>query len=125
MNTPTKRRIRIFNSVRHSLELAKKIYEKHLADGNESPLSAIEGFNWDATGPKISFCLEKHKEALLLHKNLEEINQQRDAVLAEINDITNASKCILNNKFSMNRKKLAEWGLPVNDTEEITKNLPP
>ncbi|MEP7143558.1 MAG: hypothetical protein ABI707_11840 [Ferruginibacter sp.] len=124
MNTTNKGRIRIYTNVRHSLELAKNIYEKHKADGDRSLLSSIEGFNWDATGPKISLCLEKHKEAINLSKSAEEMYRQRDAVLAEITDIIRASKSILKSNRA-SPEKLHEWGFVLYDNTLGIEKIPP
>ncbi|MEO6548237.1 MAG: hypothetical protein ABIN94_09565 [Ferruginibacter sp.] len=125
MNTLSKGRIRIYFSVRQNVELAKKIYEKHLADGVDSPLYNLEGFSWDATGPKIKFCIEKHKEAILLNKRAEEICRQRDAVLAEIIDIINVSKSMLQVKHNFCKEKIREWGFPLYDNAGGPDKSPP
>jgi len=124
MNTTTKR-IRIYTNVRHSLELAKNIYEKHKADGDQSLLLSIEDFSWEATGPKIDFCLEKHKEAIRLSRHLEEMYRQRDAALAEITDILVASKSYLKNKYFMSPEKLNEWGISIYDNNGGSERIPP
>ncbi|MBC7890256.1 MAG: hypothetical protein H7Z13_20465 [Ferruginibacter sp.] len=125
MNTTTRGRIRIYTNVRQSIELAKKIYEKHKVDGDESLLLSIDGFSWEATGPKISFCLEKHKEAIRLSKSAEEMYRQRDAVLAEITDIIRASKSVLKNKYNMGPEKLSKWGFLSYDNSGIIEKIPP
>jgi len=124
MNTSAKR-IRIYTNVRHSLELAKNMYEKHKAEGDQSLLLSIEDFSWEATGPKIDFCLEKHKEAIRLSKHLEEMYRQRDAVLAEITDIIIASKSYLKNKYFMSPEKLSEWGITFYDNKSGLESIPP
>jgi hypothetical protein len=124
MNT-TNKRIRIYTNVRHSLELAKNIYEKHKADGDQSLLLSIEDFSWDTTGPKIEFCLEKHKEAIRLSKHLEEMYRQRDAVLAEITDIILATKSVLRNKYYTCPEKLNEWGIVVYESNGTIERTPP
>jgi hypothetical protein len=125
MDTINKKRIRIYTNVRHSLELAKTIYEKHKADGDQSLLLSIEDYSWEATGPKIGFCLEKHKEAIRLSKNLEEMYRQRDAVLAEITDIIMASKSFLKNKYCQSPEKLSEWGIVIPDFNGGIDRIPP
>jgi hypothetical protein len=125
MNTTPRGRIRIYTNVRHSLELAKKIYEKHRADGEGSPLSSINGFSWEATGPKIGFCLEKHKEAISLSKSAEEMYRQRDAVLAEITDIIRASKSILKSNYNTSHEKFSEWGFVLYDNSGVIEKIPP
>ena len=125
MNAAPKSRIRIYTNVRQSLELAKRIFEKHTADGAASALCYIDGFNWDATGPKINFCLEKHKEAVSLTRSAEEMYRQRDAVLAEITDIIKASKLLLKNKYSIEPERLGEWGFAVYDSSGLIEKTPP
>lgn len=125
MNATTKRRIRIYSNVRRNLELAKNIFEKHRTDGEKSLLLSIEGFSWESTGPKINFCLEKHKEAIRLTKSAEEMYRQRDAVLAEITDIVGASKYILKSKYMMSPEKLSEWGFAVYDNSGTIEKIPP
>ena len=122
MNTSTKGRIRIYTNVRHNLELAKKIYEKHSADGDRSLLSLMDGFSWESTGPKINFCLEKHKEAISLSKSAEEMYRQRDAVLAEITDIIRASKSILKSN-TVSPEKLNEWGFVLYDNTVVIEKM--
>jgi hypothetical protein len=125
MDAIIKKRIRIYTNVRTNLELAKNMYEKHMAEGDHSLLLSIEDFSWAATGPKINFCLEKHKEAISLSKNLEEMFRQRDAVLAEITDILIASKSLLKNKYSMSPEKLREWGIMIYEHSNGAENIPP
>ena len=120
MNTTPKPRIRIYTNVRRSLEMARKVYEKHLADGNGSILSSMDGFSWEATGPKINLCLEKHQEAINLSKSSEELYRQRDAVLAEITDIMNASRSLLKNRSNANPRELSGWEFAVNDNSQLT-----
>ncbi len=125
MNTITKKRIRVYISVRQNIELARKIYERHIAEGEDSPLSLIEGFSWNATGPKIVFCLEKHKEASQLNKSAEEMYRQRDAVLAEITDIIQATKLLLKNKYSLSPEELQEWGFEDYSNTTVREKVPP
>ena len=124
MNSTTKGKIRIYTNVRHSLELAKMIYEKHRSDGERSVLLSLDGFSWEATGPKISFCLEKHKEAISLSKSAEEMYRQRDAVLAEITDIIRATKSVLKNN-TLSPAKLHEWGFVLYDNSRVIEKNPP
>ncbi|MEJ7587646.1 MAG: hypothetical protein WKI04_08800 [Ferruginibacter sp.] len=119
----SKARIKIYTNVRHNLELAKSIFEKHQRDGENSLLSSIEGFSWEATGPKISFCMEKHREAITLCKAAEEMYRQRDAVLAEITDIIRASKSVLKSNHSASPEKLNEWAFVLYDNQRIIEKI--
>lgn len=117
----TKGRITISANPREGLALAKKVYEKHLADGAASPLGDLDGVSWAVSGPKIDPCLAKHEEAEKLSRQAEEAYRQRDAMLSEITDIVRVSKNLLKGKYSKNPKMLGDWGYQVDDTAPAKK----
>ena len=121
MAKQTKGRIKISASPREGLALAAKVYKKHLADGKDSLLNSLDGYDWSVSGPKIDPCLAKHEEAEELHKKAEEAYRVRDASLGEIVKIVRASKTILKGKYSKNPKMLGEWGFEVDDTPKQKK----
>jgi len=125
MNNSIKERVRVFYNVRKNLELAKKIFTLHEAAGNRSVLLTLDGFNWDSTGPKINFCLDKHDEAVKLGKRVEELYRQRDAVLAEITDIIRASKLLLLHTYPDDPDKLSEWGFLTSNHPGAIEKVPP
>jgi hypothetical protein len=121
MSKTTKGRVILSANTRESLALAKKVYEKHLVDGSRSVLLSLDGLDWAITGPKLDTCLAKHEEAEALSKKTEEAYRQRDALLAEVNEILRASKSMLKGMYSKNPKMLGDWGYTVDDTPQQKK----
>ena len=67
----TKGRIAISTNVVQMLDLAAKVYAKHVADGKESQLNSMTDYDWSKTGPTIASALAKHKEAEELKGKME------------------------------------------------------
>jgi hypothetical protein len=111
-------RVSVPKNVQDLLELAGKIYEKHLADGAGSPLNALQDNNWTVEGPKIAFSLQKHFEAEELRRKMELAYSERDANMEGIGDVVSASRDMLKSIFYSNPKKLGDWGF---DTAESAK----
>ena len=122
MNTKTKGRVRISGNARELLNLAKTVYEKHVADGTASPLLTLDELSWAITGPKVSKCLDKHNESEELGRKMEDAYRQRDAMLVEINEIIRASKLLLKARYLKTPKKMGGWGFKVDDTPKKSKN---
>jgi hypothetical protein len=121
MGRRTSGRIEISANVSDGLALAKKVYDKHLADGDRSILKELEGLDWAVIGPRIDPCLANHKEAEALAKKAEELYLQRDVDMGPITEIVRASKNILKGKFTKNPKALGDWGYTVDDTPKPKK----
>ena len=68
----TKGRIEIPKNIEENLQLASKVYEKHQKDGASSILNNIDDMDWNAMGPNIALCLQKHLEAEDLKRKTEE-----------------------------------------------------
>ena len=83
----TNGRINVSHSPSELLDLAAKVYVKHQADGESSPLNSLVDNNWVVTGPKIAQALEIHQEAEGLRKKMEELYRERDIMLPEIEEI--------------------------------------
>lgn len=109
-------RIEISSNVITTLELAKSVYEKHLAEGSKSILNELDGLDWAVTGPTIARCLGNHKEAEMHSKKAEELYLLRDNDLGPIREYLRASKNILKGKYAKNTKALGDWGFTVDDT---------
>jgi hypothetical protein len=124
MGRRTTGRIEISANVTDALTLAKKVYDKHLADGGRSILTELEGLDWAVIGPRIDPCLANHKEAEALAKKAEELYLQRDVDMGPITEIVRASKNILKGKFTKNPKALGDWGYTVDDTPKAKKDKP-
>ena len=124
MARKTSGRIEISANIREGLALAKKVYEKHQADGDRSILKELDGLDWAVIGPKIDPCLKNHDEAEALTRRAEETYRLRDADLSIIIEIVRASKNILKGKFTKNPKALGDWGYQVDDTPKAKKDKP-
>lgn len=124
MGRRTSGRIEISANVTEGLKLAQKVYDKHLADGDRSILTELDGLDWAVVGPTIAPCLADHTQAEALSKKAEELYLKRDAALVTITEIVRASKNILKGKFTKNPKALGDWGFTVDDTPKAKKEKP-
>jgi hypothetical protein len=124
MGRRTTGRIEISANAEEGLDLAQKVFDKHLADGSRSILLELDGMDWAVVGPTIAPCLADHKEAEALTKKAEELYLRRDAALVSITEIVRASKNILKGKFTKNPKALGDWGFTVDDTPKAKKEKP-
>ncbi|MBL7703811.1 MAG: hypothetical protein JNM14_16295 [Ferruginibacter sp.] len=124
MARKTAGRIEISANVPEALTLAKKVYEKHMAEGDKSILKDLDGVNWAVTGPRIEPCLANHTEAEALSKQAEKVYRLRDADLAPIIEIVRISKNVLKGKYTKNPKALGDWGFTVDDTPKAKKDKP-
>jgi hypothetical protein len=121
MAKTTKGRINIPLNIEENLDLAKKVFDKHKADGASSLLNNLQDYDWDKIGANVSICLAKHLEAEEYRRKMEGAYRERDLHLPEINEALRASKSLLKAAFSKNPKKLGDWGFSVDDTPKIKK----
>lgn len=98
------------------LDLAAAIYQKHLQDGPGSPLYHLTGINWDEIGQKAMAGAAHHQQAEELKRKMEENYRDRDNIVAEVEQATNATKALLKAMFLQNPKKLGDWGYNVDDS---------
>lgn len=77
----TKGRIEISANLVKMLELAAKVYGKHIADGAASPLNTMTDYDWLKTGPTIANALAKHNEAEELKGKMEAAYRERDLLI--------------------------------------------
>jgi hypothetical protein len=117
----TKGRVTIPRNVEENLQLASKVYEKHLKDGASSVLNNLSDVSWETTGDKIALCLEKHLEAEELKRKMEECYRTRDMFFPEITEVLQASRGLLKGIYSKNPKKLGDWGFDVDDSPKPKK----
>ncbi|MGV9004019.1 hypothetical protein [Flavobacterium sp.] len=103
------------------LELAQKIYDKHLLDGTSSPLNAMEDYKWAEEGPKIAPCKKNNDDAETAAKLAETLYRQRDVDLPNITKTINNSAALLKSIHAKNPKKLGEYGFVVDDTPKPRK----
>ncbi len=98
------------------MDLAAKIYKKHLADGTNSELKNLVDADWSKTGPTIAGALAFHAKAEELKAQMEERYRLRDAAYAPIKNAVDVSAKYLKGKYSTNPKKLGDWGYAIDDT---------
>ena len=114
-------RVEISQNVEEMLNLASKVYGKHLADGDASPLSNLDGTSWKEVGPKINPALAKHHEAEELKKQMEKAYRERDLYIPSIKETVMSSRNLLKALNQKNPKRLADWGFEVHDSVHTTK----
>ena len=123
MGNRTKGRILIPSNLIEHLQLAKKVYDKHNADGTSSPLNSLVDMNWEIIGPKIQECLDKHTEAEMYKQKMEAAYAERDKYLPEISEILRASKNLLKGIYAKNPKLLGNWGFEIDDSPKNRRNI--
>jgi len=114
-------RVEISQNVEEMLNLASKVYGKHQADGDASPLSKLDGISWNDVGPKINPALAKHHEAEELKKQMDKAYRERDINIPEIKEILMSSRNLLKSLNEKNPKRLADWGFEVHDSVRTPK----
>lgn len=121
----TKGRIEISANLVKMLDLAAKVYGKHVADGAASPLNTMTDYDWAKTGPTIANALAKHYEAEELKGKMETAYRERDLLIPAIEDILKSSRNLLKVLNSKNPKRIAEWGFNIDDTTKASKTTKP
>ena len=94
------------------LELAKKMREKHLADGDASPLKVL---NWDKVSPVIDEAIELEEKALRWKREKLSIFQQRAHRLQTVLSIVRSGRDVLVGVHIDEMKALGLWGFDVLD----------
>ncbi len=121
MANTTKGRVSVPKNVPDALSLAKKVFQKHTADGATSPLNELEDYKWSSIGPNIALAQAKHDQAEKLKEQMEQAYRDRDAFMPDIVGATNSSKGLLKAKFAKTPKRLGDWGYEVDDTPKAKK----
>ena len=121
MGAKTTGRIKIPTNAGEKIELAEKVYNKHLEDGKSSKLLALEDHNWAVTGPTVAIAKSHHQQAEAFSKKAEELYKSRDLLLQEINGSLTASAKVLKGIYSKNPKKLGDYGFVVDDSKQAPK----
>lgn len=94
------------------LDLAKKLREKHLNDGEASPLKVL---NWDEINPEIDEAIALEEKALRLKREKLSIYQQRSRRLQNVLRIVRNGRDVLTGVHSVEMKTLGLWGFDVMD----------
>ncbi|MBK7869479.1 MAG: hypothetical protein IPJ74_01750 [Saprospiraceae bacterium] len=124
MSKRTSGRIKLPINPKDILDLAHRVYQKHLADGKASLLNNLDGNTWETIGPNISIAQAKHQEAEEHKRKMEEAYRERDKYLPSITDLLRATIALLKAVFRQNPKRLGEWSFEVDDSTQGKKNDP-
>jgi hypothetical protein len=114
-------RISIPTNAADRLSLGASIYEKHLADGDASPLKAIISHSWDKAGPEVANGLDQHKQAEDLKSKSELAYRKRDLSLSQVDESIKATRDLLLGIYRENPKELTQWGFSVSDSPRAAK----
>jgi hypothetical protein len=114
--TRTKGRVVLSKNPKENLDLAKIVYDKHLALGAASPLKLLQDVDWAITGPKIAPALTEHSAAEFHKGEMEKNYAARDLRMPDITKGLKQSITLLKATFGENPKKLSDWGISVDDT---------
>jgi len=109
-------RVIISKSPEKLLALAKRVLDKHTADGASSPLNGLNDYSWAEHGTKVAAAEALHVQAKEMERELEKIYQNRDALPAPVEQTVRASANLLNGMYKKSPKTLGDWGFEVNDT---------
>lgn len=117
----TKPRVIIPRNPALKLKLAARIYEKHLDMADGSPLNAIESNSWSTTGPEIVNAQTLHQQAEEYKRKSELAYQQRDLLVAKIDESIKSSRDLLLGVHRKLPKSLSQWGFEVDDSPKSSK----
>jgi len=106
------------------IALAKLVYGKHTADGAASPLNTLQDYNWTDNGSKVAEADDLNAQAKELEKKVEKLYQDRDALLASVEQTVRSSAKLLSGIYKSSPKNLGEWGFEVNDTPQKKGDAP-
>lgn len=112
----SKPRVSIPTNVPDRLDLASRIYAKHLADGDASPLKAMQNHKWETNGPEVSNATDFHQQAEDLQRNANLTYRKRDLLTVEIDESIKSTRDLLLGIFHDNPKELSQWGFDVSDS---------
>ena len=117
--TRTKGRVVLSKNPKEILDTSQKIYEKHLSLGAASPLKLLEGVDWAVTGPKLVPTSKANDQAAFHKGEMEKQFLIRDVAMPDISKILKQSISLLKSSFGDNPKKLADWGVQVDDSPKV------
>jgi hypothetical protein len=118
-------RVIIPGNPKDRLDLAQKVFDKHMADGAASELNNMASpYNWGTAGGAIKPSQVLHKKAEDLKGEMEKTYRERDTEMAAIDKHLTATAKYLKGKYSDMPKKLSEWGFSIDDTPKKPKKKP-
>jgi hypothetical protein len=98
------------------LELAKKISDKHIADGANSALKAMVDFNWSISQPLIAPAQSNDAQAAAYRAKAEEFIGERNKNMRSIEGSVRATRDVLLGLNKKNPKVLGQWGFVVSES---------
>ena len=117
----SKPRVNIPTNPALRLELAARIYAKHMADGANSPLNALKNQTWTENGREVGNAASLNEQAEDLQRQTDLTYRKRDLLLANIDECIKSSRDLLLSLNRDNPKELNQWGFDVTDTARSAK----
>ena len=114
-------RVVLSKNPKENLDLAQKVYDKHVALGADSPLRLLEDVDWGVSGPKIATASTANTQAEFHKGEMEKEYAKRDLLLPEVVNALKASIKLLKASYGGNPKKLTDWGILVDDSPKAKK----
>jgi hypothetical protein len=106
-----KKRVKIpANKPAQLLDLAKRVQQKHIADGDGSVLKIL---NWQEVNQAIEQASRAHENAERLKREMLEAYQQRTLKVDSVIGFLRNSRDILTGAYSREMKSLGQWGYDV------------
>lgn len=115
--TRTKGRVAISKSPKEMLLTAQKMYEQHQQLGKSSPLNVIEDPGVEDVFAEIAATVELHDQAEAMMLQSEKMYRERDAKMTLIDKAMKQSIQLLKAVYAGNPKKLADWGIDIDDSK--------
>lgn len=117
-----KKRVKIPAKAAELVALAKRVKDKHVAEGETSALRILD---WQEVGATIDESILLQETAQQLKRDLLKTNQKRDLMLEELARIMRNSRDILTGRYGVETKKLGEWGYDVLDARVAKPEVAP
>lgn len=117
----SKPRVNIPTNPAQKLDLASRIYAKHMADGDKSPLNALQSYTWSDNGPEVVNAQALHQQAEDSQRQADLSYRKRDLLLTDIDESIKSSRDLLLGIYRDNPKELNQWGFDVSDTARAAK----
>jgi hypothetical protein len=92
------------------VKLFKLIYEKHLADGDKSPLA---DYDLKGCNTRTGTAMESDKKAKEYTRMSEELTRERNLAFDTVTENMRAMGALLKAKYRDNPKELGKWGFTV------------
>ena len=111
-------RVKISKNTEELLNLAKLVAEKHQALGDTSPLKILD---WDKQAENVGKALELHKQAKEYERLAEQAHEQRNLLIAPIDDLLKQTCDFLKALYRAEPKTLGEFGFQVDESPRKKK----